>query len=186
MSGCTDWSSFCAATANSTAFPALCSNSYTAPAPAAAAPSPAPQLEAPAAKAAAAGSPGAAGGRPSPSPAPSPVPEGGASLAGSPTATTASDGNDASEGPCYSDPTAASCAGFVRSDSESEADIQQLCAAMPNMSGCTLWQACTGARRSLSLPLLLLLLVLFLLRGLPLGFPCLGCAPPHACKQARR
>ncbi|PSC67760.1 glucose-methanol-choline oxidoreductase [Micractinium conductrix] len=50
------------------------------------------------------------------------------------------------EAPCYSDPSAAACVSFERSDAGWADDLSQLCSAMPYAVGCWLWHLCkTGA-----------------------------------------
>lgn len=44
--------------------------------------------------------------------------------------------------PCYADPAAAECATFARLHKDWTADQVSLCAAMPFMSGCSLWKQC--------------------------------------------
>ncbi len=44
--------------------------------------------------------------------------------------------------PCLSDPSQASCAGYVYPAASVQADSDRLCRAMPDMAGCTIREAC--------------------------------------------
>ncbi len=54
----------------------------------------------------------------------------------------------ASSDACIADSTAASCAGYTYPDALAEADVAKLCAAMPDMSGCSLRGSCKAGRIS--------------------------------------
>ncbi|KAL4855658.1 DNA topoisomerase 6 subunit A [Chlorella vulgaris] len=127
---CSNWAAFCESEAGS-GFWQLCdaSNSTAAARPLPAPPVAAPPPPTPGAKSPPLGSPTA--------PAPPPKVE------------AAGAGGGATEPPsCYSDPLQDRCRSFQQSNADSEADVQRLCASLPSMVGCSLWQQCSSGAAS--------------------------------------
>jgi copper transporter 1 len=60
--------------------------------------------------------------------------------------STSTSTSSASKEPCIADSTAASCASYQYPDALASADLAALCASMPDMSGCSLGEACKAGK----------------------------------------